>query len=66
MEEIVKGGCVSQDRLLHDGIKLLDDALSHLMEVKNEVGVDIANKVYKAIRVYEKYLEKQAKDAGRD
>ena len=53
---------VSQDQLLKMGVCLLDEALLHLMEVKNEVGVDISNKVYKAIRTYEKYQEKKLKD----
>lgn len=54
----------SQDRLLSEGVMMLDNALALIMEVKNEIGVDIANKVYKAIRVYEKYQEKKLKESG--
>lgn len=56
---------MERDQLLHDSVKLLESALTCLMEVKNEVGVDMANKVYKAVRVYEKYQEKLLKDLAR-
>lgn len=57
---------VTQEELLKTGVALLDEALMNLMEVKNEIGVDLANKVYKAIRAYERWEEKKLKEQGRD
>ena len=56
---------MSQERMLSNGVEKLAEALHLLMEVKNEVGVDMANKVYKAIRVYEKHQEKLLKEQTR-
>ncbi len=57
---------IPQERLLKMGVCCLDEALMHLMEVKNEIGVELANRIYKAIRTYEKYEEKKLKENGRD
>jgi hypothetical protein len=57
---------VSQDVLLCKGLHLLDEALINLMEVKNEIGVELSNRIYKAIRCYEKYQEKKLREEGRD
>jgi len=50
-----------QEKLLSEGMQLLESALAIFMEVKNEIGVDLSGKVYKAIRAYEKHIEKQLK-----
>lgn len=49
------------DERLNAGFMKLNEALVDLLEVKNEVGVDMAGKVYKAIRAYEKHIEKMLK-----
>ena len=57
---------VTQESLLKTGVCLLDEALMNLMEVKNEIGVELANRIYKAIRTYEKYEEKKLREQERD
>lgn len=57
---------ITQEELLKTGVCLLDEALMNLMEVKNEIGNELANKIYKAIRAYEKYQEKKLKEQGID
>lgn len=57
---------VTQEELLKTGLQLLDEALMNLMEVKNEIGVELSNRIYKAIRCYEKYEEKKLREQGRD
>jgi len=41
---------VTQEELLKTGVCLLDEALMNLMEVKNEIGVELAKLIYKDIR----------------
>jgi hypothetical protein len=57
---------VTQEELIKTGLLLLDEALMNLMEVKNEIGVELSNRIYKAIRCYEKYEEKKLREQGRD
>ncbi len=65
MPEIIEMSGVTQEELLKTGVCLLDEALMNLMEVKNEIGVELANRIYKAIRTYEKYQEKKLKEQER-
>lgn len=66
MPDMIEMSGVTQQELLKTGVCLLDEALMNLMEVKNEIGVELSNRIYKAIRTYEKYEEKKRKEEERE
>ena len=66
MTEVSQPWNPTPEELLSEGVKRLDDALVCFMEVKSEIGVTLADKVYKAIRAYEKYQEKLLKAQEKD
>lgn len=48
--------------LLQMGMGHISESLAAFMDVKSEIGVKLAAKAYDAIRIYEKYCEKQLKE----
>lgn len=66
MNDVLDANSNTQQELIKTGISLLDEALMNFMNVNNEIGVELSNRIYKAIRTYEKYEERKLKEQMRD